>query len=85
MWTDDMLRELDDIRLTQAITSKGSADLVRRAVTLPVGTEGTVMSAYANGAADVEFYVGVSDNAPYGYVLITLEPGQFEVIVKNAA
>ena len=80
-----MLRELDDIRLTQAITSKGSADLVRRAVTLPVGTEGTVMSAYPNGAADVEFYVGVSDNTPYGYVLITLEPTQFERIAKNAA
>ena len=80
-----MLRELDDIRLTQAITSKGSADLVRRAITLPSGTEGTVMSAYPNGAADVEFYVGVSDNAPYGYVLITLEPTQFERIAKNAA
>ena len=80
-----MLRELDDIRLTQAITSKGSADLVRRAITLPSGTEGTVMSAYPNGAADVEFYVGVSDNTPYGYVLITLEPTQFERIAKNAA
>ncbi|MCQ4861153.1 hypothetical protein NE637_08325 [Desulfovibrio desulfuricans] len=79
-----MLRELDDIRLTQAITSKGSADLVRSAVTLPAGTEGTVMSAYPNGAADVEFFVGVSDNAPYGYVLITLDPAQFERIAKNA-
>ena len=80
-----MLRELDDIRLTQAITSKGSADLVRRAVTLPAGTEGTVMSAYPNGAADVEFRVGISDNAPYGYVLITLDPTQFERIAQNAA
>lgn len=80
-----MLRELDDIRLTQAITSKGSADLVRCAVTLPAGTEGTVMSAYPNGAADVEFCVGVSDNTPYGYVLFTLEPEQFEALPQNAA
>ena len=80
-----MLRELDDIRLTQAITSKGSADLVRRAITLPAGTEGTVMSVYPNGAVDVEFCVGVSDNAPYGYVLITLDPTQFERIAQNAA
>ena len=80
-----MLQDLDTIRLIQAITGKGGAELVRRAVTLPAGTEGTVMSAYPNGACDAEFWIGVSDNAPYGYVLVTLEPGQFEVVGKNAA
>lgn len=80
-----MLQELDNIRLIQPISGKGAFDLVRRSVTLPTGTEGTVMSAYPNGACDAEFYIGDSDNAPYGYVLFTLEPGQFEVLPQNAA
>lgn len=80
-----MLQELDNIRLVQPISGKGAFDLVRHPVTLSVGTEGTVMSAYADGACDAEFYIGDSDNAPFGYVLFTLEPGQFEVLPQNAA